>query len=463
MVCTETSINSTYDKENGTWISQLDMELTNNSNVFQQEYSVSFELPPGCWISDYYLYVNGNKEHGLLSEKKSAMWIYNQIRNRERRDPGILYYLGGNRVAFKVFPFGAGEVRKTGIEFMHKDPLMLNYDGENLYLGNADLNRNRYLKDNSDFLYISVEDKKLLPVVTREPYYHFIVDVSEERELNKTHYANSIESLLKRGLIPSENMRISFTNSVVQTYDLNHNLNALFDHHDFDGGFFLDRAIRKVLFESYENCNNTYPVIVVVTDDFSRAIIGDDFSDFKITYPESPYFYSLAQKGELISHSLYSESRNSVPIKPELHNSVYAYPDRTSTVAYLSLENLPGYILSHQGIYIPEDQIFKKDWNSALLLHGLWMEHRIYPAGGEKQWKQLIRSSFESNIMTPVTSFIVVENEAQKAMLIKKQKQVLKSSESLDLMEEEPVEMTEPGFIIFLFIKSTSWPMSYLL
>ena len=65
------------------------------------------------------------------------MWIYNQIKYRDRRDPGILYYSSGNRVEFQVFPFSGNEVRTTGIEFIHKEPFTLNIDEKQVKAGNS--------------------------------------------------------------------------------------------------------------------------------------------------------------------------------------------------------------------------------------------------------------------------------------------------------------------------------------
>lgn len=55
-------------------------------------------------------------------------------------------------------------------------------------------------------------------------------------------------------------------------------------------------------------------------------------------------------------------------------------------------------------------------------------------------------------LLIPITAYLVVENETQKAMLKKKQEQALNSNKSLDL-EEEPQAKSEPEwFIIGVFL-----------
>lgn len=63
------SINSTYDKTQKAWKSWVDLEITNKSgNTRFSEYATTINLPEGCWISDYYLYVGDVKEPGILAE-----------------------------------------------------------------------------------------------------------------------------------------------------------------------------------------------------------------------------------------------------------------------------------------------------------------------------------------------------------------------------------------------------------
>ncbi len=98
---------STYHAEEDYWTSWVHFDIHNGTHR-QDEFRMTFELPTGTWMSDYYLVVEDEKKYGVLAEKKAAMWIYQQIVNT-RRDPGILYYLKGNELAFRVFPLNSKE------------------------------------------------------------------------------------------------------------------------------------------------------------------------------------------------------------------------------------------------------------------------------------------------------------------------------------------------------------------
>lgn len=447
------STTSTYDKSQNAWKSWVDLEITNKSgSTWFSEYATTINLPEGCWISDYYLYVGDVKEPGILAEKKSAMWIFSQIRN-ENRDPGILYYLTGNKVAFRVFPFAKDEVRKTGIEFLHKEPITLNIDNNIIELGNIEETIYEKIETES-IAYVSVQQKQKLNSVKRKPYFHFLVDASKNQSRNSTDFIKRIEQVIEANQPLSENAKISFVNSYVTTTTLDKDWKGDYKNQTFEGGYYLDRAIRTTLFNAYQDKSKTYPVIVVVTDSIQNAVLDKDFADLKFTFPENDLFFNLDKKGNLIEHSL---TENPIKELPEILRecmfceTVLEYKLTDNSVAYLANNNQPSIILRKDIFEISETEIKEKNWQSALTMQGQWTSQILHPEISDKEWLNMVKYSFISKVMTPVTSYLVVENEAQKAMLKKKQEQALSGNKSLDLGEDTQ-RMSEPSLILLTIL-----------
>ncbi len=447
------STSSTYDKTQNAWKSWIDLEITNKSgNTWFSEYATIIDLPEGCWISDYYLYVGDIKEPGILAEKKSAMWIFSQIRN-ENRDPGILYYLTGNKVAFRVFPFAKDEVRKTGIEFLHKEQIKLNIDNNIIELGNIEETIYENIETKS-IAYVSAKQKQDLNSVKRKPYFHFLVDASKDQNSNSAEFIKRIEQIIEANQSLSENAKISFVNSYVNTATLDSDWETQYENQTFEGGFYLDRAIRTTLFNAHQGESKTYPVIVVVTDNIQNAVLDKDFADLKFTFPESDLFFNLDNNGNLKEHSL---TENPIKELAEILReclfceTVLEYQLSDISVAYLPSNNEPSIILKRDEFEISQTKIKEKSWQSALIMQGQWNSQILHPEKSDKEWLNLVKYSFISKVMTPVTSYLVVENEAQKAMLKKKQEQVLSGNKSLDLGEDTQ-RMSEPSSILLTIL-----------
>lgn len=447
------STNSTYDKSQNAWKSWVDLEITNKSgNTWFSEYATTINLPEGCWISDYYLYVGDVKEPGILAEKKSAMWIFSQIRN-ENRDPGILYYLTGNKVAFRVFPFAKDEVRKTGIEFLHKEPMKLNIDNNIVELGNIEETIYENI-ETDNIAYVSAQQKQQLNSVKRKPYFHFLVDASKNQNSNTTDFIKRIEQIVVENKPLSENAKISFVNSYVTTATIDKDWKEQFKNQTFEGGFYLDRAIRTTLYRAYQEKSKTYPVIVVVTNSIQNAVIDKDFADLKFTFPESNLFFNLDQKGNLREHSLTENPLKELPeIKRECMfcETILEYKLSDNSIAYLPNNNEPSIILKKDIFEVSESEIKEKNWQSALTMQGQWTSQILHPEISDKEWLNMVKYSFISKVMTPVTSYLVVENEAQKTMLKKKQEQALSGNKSLDLGEDTQ-RMSEPSLILLTIL-----------
>jgi hypothetical protein len=447
------STHSTYDKSQNAWKSWVNLEISNKSeNTWFSEYATTIDLPEGCWISDYYLYVGDKKEYGILAEKKSAMWIFSQIRNTNR-DPGILYYLTGNKVAFRVFPFAKDEVRKTGIEILHREPIRLNIDNNLVELGNHEETVYENI-ETENIVYVSAEQKQKLKSTKRKPYFHFLVDISKNKSTNSTDFIKRIEQVLETNKPLSENAKISFVNCYITSTTIDNDWKGQYENQTFEGGFYLDRAIRTALFNAYQDKSKTYPVIVVVTDSIQNAVLDKDFADFKFAFPESNLFFNLDKNGILQEHSLTEK-----PIKelPEIHRecmfceTVLEYKLSDNSIAYLPNNNEPSIILKKDVFDITEKDIKEKNWQSALTLQGQWTSQILHPENSDKEWLNMVKYSFISKVMTPVTSYLVVENEAQKAMLKKKQEQALSGNKSLDLGEDTQ-RMSEPSLILLIIL-----------
>ncbi len=445
------SSNSTYNETDGSWTSWIDIEITNsNTNNFTSEYATTIDLPHGCWINDYYLYVGDKKEMGLLTEKKSAMWIFSEIRNINR-DPGLLHYKTGNKVSFRVFPFAKNEVRKTGIQFIHKDAITINIDDHEIHLGKA-IDTSHTNSQNIDVVYISAEEKLKLESTQRQPYYHFIVDTSKEKDSLVENYETTIADFLLKSELGTEHAKISFTNTFTSTHDFNEKWKTSLKNQPFEGGFYLERAIKTVLFNTYTKMSDSYPIIVVVTDNMLDAIIEKNFADFEIAYPESSIFYHLNTLGYLASHNLSSNPKEAIEDDTAIssENKVLAWPNIDNPITYLPKNNQPSLVLKGFDFEFNDNNL-NSSWDKGLQLQGKWISDVFYPKNGDKDWITSIQESFKSKIMTPLTSYIVVENEAQKAALLRKQQQVLKGKKSLDL-NERAQRMSEPNSIILIII-----------
>lgn len=449
---TDISSNSTYDKSQSAWKSWIDIEITNaNTDAWMAEYATTIDLPEGTWISDYYLYVGDRKEMGILAEKRTAMWVFSSIRN-ENRDPGILYYLTGNKVGFRVFPFAKNEVRKTGIELLHKEPIQINIDDNVLNLGKLGVESIPNLKIKNDHaVYISALEKEKLKKINRIPYFHFIVNASKKENISA--YKSQIEKISKKHSDLAENAKISFVNRYVTTTSINSNWKVKLENIEVEGGFYLDRALKTTLFNAYKSHEKTYPVIVVLSDDFENTVLDEDFSDWKFTFPESDVFYHLTKKLEFEPHSLVSNPRETVKDSTNISfdNPVLEYILKDNSIRYIPDNKKSSILLKTDQFESNAKEMQENNWNSALTMQAMWRSQILHPETTNTEWLNLVKHSFVSKVMSPVTSFLVVENEAQKAILKKKQEEVLASNKSLDVGDDTR-RMSEPSWFVLAFL-----------
>ena len=112
-------VTTRYDETIDAYRSFIDLKIVNRQNRNLVEFAATFEFPEDCYISDYTLFVGAINKRGILSEKSSAEELYERIVHTPR-DPGLLTYVDGRTVSLRVYPFDAGQTRKTGFEITHR-------------------------------------------------------------------------------------------------------------------------------------------------------------------------------------------------------------------------------------------------------------------------------------------------------------------------------------------------------
>lgn len=188
----------------------------------------------------------------------------------------------------------------------------------------------------------------------------------------------------------------------------------------------------------------------MVTDSIQKAVLDKDFSDLKCAFPESDFFFDHTQSGELQPHSLVSNPVEQIKDSTNFafNQSVLEYKTANQTF-YLHNNNQASIVLKKDIFKMDANEIKHKNWQSALIMQGKWYSQSLHPEISDNEWLNLVKYSFISKVMTPVTSYLVVENEAQKAILKKKQEQVLANNKALDLGEEVQ-RMSEPNLLILI-------------
>jgi hypothetical protein len=383
---------------------------------------------------------------------------------------------------FRVFPFNARERRTTGIEFMHYEPIKVEIDGNPIQMGSTESTDNSY--KNESFIYLSSKAKASLPTVARTPYYHFIIDcsnptmtktigsfraslgsratdeeISETKENKVKILEEQINQVLSRKAIPSGKVLISFSDYRTQTFNLDQNWKEAYRASEFKGGFFLDRTIKESLVASYFSHKAEYPVFVVISDNLENAVRNQSLTDIPYTFPESSSFFHLKPNASLSEYS-FQNFKEVEPVadeaSPFARKNVHIWKNQNGDQFFFPVDG-EGALIIQNFNKITKETTGKTALDQALALQAMSMKMDLMPEQTGELWLPIIKESFSSKIMTPHTSYLVVENEAQEKALLAKQQQVLNAKKSLDIDEEE--RMSEPEFwiILILFIAFVAW------
>ena len=466
-----TTITSVFDSIQNAWISKVDLVLHSQDTTQwgQQEYATFFDLPEGAFISNYYLYVGEEKVEALLAEKKTALWVYRQIVNT-RKDPGIIYYNDKGKLGLRVFPFVRNEYRKTGFEVLHAEPFELKIDDSTtVFLGEKNVIDSSETLITSNSNYVSQSELKDLKIITRKPYYHFILDNSKYGGVGKEKYIERVEKFLKENPLQSD-LEAKYTVVDFELNELGDNWKEEYLESTNKGGFFLEKAVKKIWLENYlENrysdapnikTNPSQPIIVVVSDELEDGVWTGSLHEWRNYVPEGFEFYELASNNrimrqhfehfKMLGEPLGKNDKIKIKEVKQIANNGknYFLPISTNNGIILPITDFD----KKEEITIADVKEFEKlpKYSQALLLQNLNETMALYPTQAEKRWLEQVQKSFTARILTPVTTFMVLETESQRKALLKKQEEVLSGKRLLDLTDAR--RSSEPSLWIFLVI-----------
>lgn len=93
-----------------------------NESRFEVEGTYVFPLPETSTISEFAMWVDGEKLEGKVLERDEARRIYEDI-VRSRKDPALLEYIGRNAFQASIYPVPAGGERRVELEYSEVLPV----------------------------------------------------------------------------------------------------------------------------------------------------------------------------------------------------------------------------------------------------------------------------------------------------------------------------------------------------
>ncbi len=432
-------IESKYDDKSKLWRSTLHLKLgTENQN--QVMFKGYLRIPEGAFISNFYLDMpEGKRKFGILAEKKTANWIFNNI-VKTRRDPAILQEISPNNFSLSVFPVSENLVRSTGIEIIHKEAIKIQLDSLEFNLGKAIAPENAVI-DKGDVLYVTKEAKKTLKEVQRKMQVNILVD-----------WSNGIDPKTILQLAKKVNEHFKKRGNEIRIFAVNHSEHLLGKNWENEiytidsvGGFFPEYTMKKILAQTHVSHSDCAQLMVLVTENSATEIFLEGMDDFVFASPDVHHYFTYSQ-GDALQKTSFLTGEKSASSFQEMKVSKVFQLNWGTKNWYVPNDGQSSVICKHIALTALTS---KNQWEEGLAMFQRQQYRTLYPE--TDIWLQTVKNSFNSHLLSKYTAFLVVETEAQEKMLYHKQKEVLNSGEHLDL-EEKIENMSEPSILWYVIV-----------
>ena len=443
-------VKTVFDNKENAYVSEISIDLR-NITLSQTEFATDIKIPDGAFVIDYFLKVEDTIKHGILAEKRTAIWVYNQIVN-ERKDPGIIFYRDKNTLELRIFPFSKNQERSSGFTILHRDPVQLIFGGKpiNLDCPNRNLSTPEKIENS---LYFPMQLVANLPIMERQAFYHFLVDFSKKEFEKPEKYVQLIKKAIEINHI-TNNYDVSILNWKMQTLNKNNWEKELLEI-PYEGGLNLDLGLEKTLFNHLKDQSYCPKIILVSNKKMNKSV--KRYTEFDFLMPDENLYYNLTYLEGLSASNFNSDSSFAIADFKIPMQQCKAYKEKNSDNSiYIPVKN-ENYLVPAKLEY-SIDEKRKDKWENGVLIANNSIYERFYPNNTEN-WLAFLKMSFQNKILSSNTTFMVVETKMQEEFLAIKQKEVLDGNKNLDLgeeiegMDEPPIWIYGVLFVLVLFVK----------
>ena len=428
------SLRSERAPEEGVERLTVTLQLANRGPA-GSEFVAPIVLPAGTWISGFWLDVEGVRVPGRIFEKKTALWVYEMIRDQTRRDPGLLVYRGPDTVELRVFPFAQGETRTVQLEFLYPSgfaaPIRIGAKGVGVMpypraveIVYADDPAGRRL------MLVGPDAWSSAPPVERPAYLHVLLDRSAETGAPADAWPR-IEAAARR--LGVDRCMISLANYEVESLtpeplslaEAQARLSGA--HLPARGGFCRDRALKHALRDWQAGRPEELPLLLVVTGSTPASALDADLVWYASAWPGLAGYF-VAGAGDEVQAVDWSGQ----PRTGELARS-WARLDVGGEAHWIPADQAKPILLLGQAS-APEPRAaeisharYRQGAKAWLMSHARWQN----PGDPAASLSTLVEASRASGVLLPATSYIVVENSAQWRFLEMSEKKKLAQNSAL--------------------------------
>lgn len=472
-VLLEKMVPITEAEDSQTERTRITLTMRNTADAVS-EFATTVHVPEGVLVSGFWLHIGPERVPGRIFEKKTALWVYQKIRDVTRRDPGILLYTGPETLDLRVYPFAARETRTVELEFLRpvSQAASVQIGKETFALGDSSQPKQIALAQTGESgaaLVVPPGNLADLPRLSRQPYLHFIVDRSASSTLEGAALRETLVRLAgqfpaaKQCAITAANFdAVELTSGLIGVDALAHWDPEQLSRLPRQGGFAQDRALKRVLLRAADDLRtgtpealSRFPLPIIVRGSASTPVLEGELAEFGERVPDvGGYFVSVdggalsAQRWDASQTASFTAEQAPHPVVLfKTGGAIAAATADRPTAALMALTGGHGELQvwgSAVGAWKPVSHIDLPSGGRYARGAGAWLEQKALveePSLGKDALRRLVALSRATGVIVPATSYIVVENSAQWRKLEETEKKKLANNAALEL-EETPEPST---------------------